>query len=128
MIQSIAGISIVDTMRGQAGEDIKKHDLCRVDPLGYLSLACADSVDTMPGVFIALEDVPKAGMGEFIKRGLVINNSWNFTVGKQVHAGLIPGKLMQEYPGSRQQLQIVGMATAINELLFDPNLMLIEVA
>lgn len=126
MINKIAGIELSEVWTGIAGEDLFELALCRVGPDGKFWLASADDRSTMPGIVLAEHEVVAGGAGRFIRRGRITNNSWNFTVGQLVHAGLDPGKLSHNFPGSHKQLQLVGMATAVNQIDFDPNFMLVE--
>ncbi len=85
---------------------------------------------TMPGLVLASAAMKAGQSGNFIRQGLITNNTWNWSIiGGFVYASGIPGKLTQKLPAvSGEQLQIVGVATSTTQLDFAPNLLLVEVA
>jgi len=92
---------------------------------GSYQLANGTNLDRMPCIALAIET--GTGWKKVLLQGFISNSTWNWTVGKVIYVSLLSGELTQSpATGSDSQIQIVGVATHTTRILFNPNLMLIE--
>lgn len=119
-----------ELIAGVAGEALEAFDFCFLKSDGKYYKANSLDVGTMPGLVLATVAFAPGEAGNFIRRGRVKNNTWNWlTIGGLIYASGTAGKLTQSLPAiSGEQLQIVGVARSSNEIDFEPNLLLVEVA
>ena len=86
----------------------------------------ADAVGTMPCSAMALETL--TGTKEVLLQGYMRDDTWTWTRGGVLYASTTPGEMNQTAPsGSGDQVQIVGIATGVTTIYFNPNLSLIEI-
>ncbi len=125
-----AAMPEMEKISGVAGEELDAFDFCYLKTDGRYYKANALDIATMPGLVLAGSALAAGESGDFIRRGRVINNDWNWqTTGGLIYASGRPGQLTQTLPSiSGEQLQIVGVARSSNEIDFEPNLLLVEVA
>ena len=88
------------------------------------------SADSTGSPCIALSVDGQTGNSSVLKFGYMRNNSWSFSnLGQPVYLSTTPGSLTQTAPsGSGDVVQVVGIATASNIILFNPNYALATVA
>jgi len=89
---------------------------------GKLYKADADAAITMPVMFLALESGIDTETKEVLVLGFVRDDNWSWTVGGLIYASGTLGGLTQTAPSAvDSQVQIVGIATHVNRMLFRPD-------
>jgi len=121
-----------------AHEQMALGSLCFINSDGEAALADVDAQATMPGIVMATAATSADTTGIFLVCGGVIHLHTlapGWTKGSLVYAGSgatsahTAGAISQGIPtGSGDQVQIVGVALDTDILLFQPNLILVEVA
>jgi hypothetical protein len=132
MIIKIAGLELQtnsEKFLAMAGENLNQFDLVNLHEDNKYYKSCCTSIDTMPGTAIVMEALQVNTNGEFLRRGIITGN-WAFPKnGKFLYAGSTPGIITQNLPTiSGHQLEIVGINLTANQIDFQPNLLLIEIA
>lgn len=94
---------------------------------GNLDEADADAAATMPCIALAIET--GTGSKNVLLKGFIRNDGWNWaSIGQPVYVSAAAGTLTQSKPnGAGDQIQIVGIATHADRILFNPNYALAEV-
>ncbi|MFH1321014.1 MAG: hypothetical protein ABII90_10225 [Bacteroidota bacterium] len=89
---------------------------------GKLYKADADAAATMPVMFLALESGVDTETKEVLLFGFVRDDGWSWIVGGLIYASGTEGELTQTAPSAvNSQVQIVGIATHANRILFKPD-------
>ena len=89
----------------------------------------ADDETLMPAQVIALENIPYNSTGSVLHLGYLTNTGWSWTKGGLIYVSLTSGGLTQTLvSGSGDQAQIVGYATGVQEIYFNPCPVLVEIA
>jgi hypothetical protein len=115
-----------------AGETVNFGDVCYLKTAdSELYLADASATTTMPAIVMALATITNGNTGNFLKRGYVRDDSWNWaSLGQPIFVtitGTTGNTLSQTAPsGSGEQVQIVGYAVTADIMWFEPNLTLLE--
>lgn len=93
-----------------------------------MELADADAAASMPGIALATGTIDEDAAGEFLLHGYFRDDSWSWTKGGLIYAGVTPGALTQTAPvGSGDQVQVVGIAITATVILFSPGYELVEI-
>lgn len=117
-----------DFKRYIAGEDVVKGQLLRIHSDGKLYKADADSVITIPGMYIAASNAAASGTVLALHRGRFRLDSWNWTPGVVLYASTDTGLITSTIPsGSGDQIQIIGIAETADEILVIPSAVTAEV-
>lgn len=116
---------------GTAGEALSKYDICYRDVTGgNLKKAQANAAATMPGLFMALEDIALDAEGKFLCLGFITNSGWAWTVGSELYVSdTVAGGMTHTAPAdSGEQVQRIGIAETATTIYFKPDLTVVEVA
>jgi hypothetical protein len=112
-----------------AGEGVTVREACYLKSDGKMWQTDADAAATMPVVALATGTINADAAGDFLLRGFIRDDSWNWTVGGLIYASTTKGALTQTaVSGSGDQLQVVGFATHADRMFFNPNYTIIEIA
>ena len=112
-----------------AGESLVFGDVCYVKSDGKLWKADASLATTASAVAIALATISADASGSFLMMGVVRDDSWTWTVGGLLYLSATAGAVTQTAPStSGDQVQILGVATHADRILFKPELVQVEVA
>jgi len=121
-----------------AAEDVVLGDVCYVGTDGKLHLGDATTIATATAVAMALEPISTNATGRFLLHGIAHLNTLapSWTVGGLVYLSLpvagtpiLKGKMTQVAPsGTDEVVQILGVALATDVLMFNPQLVQIEIA
>jgi hypothetical protein len=116
---------------GTAGEALSKYDICYRDVTsGNLKKAQANAAGTMPGLFMALEDIANGAEGKFLCTGFITNSGWAWTIGDELLVSdTVAGGITQTLPADPgDQVQRVGMAESATVIYFKPDVTVVEIA
>ena len=124
-----SGIKAIHT-NGNIGS-VAFGDLCYIAVDGDLEFVDASASTTMPGVMMALATIGAASSGEWLLQGYARDDTWTWTPGGLIYAtitGTTGNTLSQTVPiVAGEQVQVIGVATHADRMIFIPNLMLIEI-
>ena len=111
------------------GENVVFGDVLYMKSDGKLWKSDADAAATMPVIAMAIATILADAAGEvMIGFGFARDDTWAWTVGTEVYASLTAGELTQTAPSATgDQVQIVGMATHADRILFNPNSAMVEI-
>lgn len=112
----------------QAGEALSFGDPCRIASTGKMVKALADEIANAWTIFLAAEDIANDDFGQFlVGPGIARNDAWTWDVGDPLFLS-IAGALTQTAPSADNNVvQILGIATHANRILFKPELVQVEV-
>lgn len=112
-----------------AGESLAFGNVCYVKSDGKAWKADADAASTMPVTLMCADSsISGSASGAFLVLGFARDDSWAWTVGGVIYASTSPGGLTQTAPsGSGDQVQVVGVATHADRIMFTPSLATAEV-
>lgn len=114
-----------------AAQALAFGDVCYIASTGKATLVDADAIATASGVVMALGTIAQDAAGSFLVLGVARNDAWNWTVGGLIYitvTGTSGNTLSQTAPtGTDDVVQIVGVATHADRMLFMPNLVQVEV-
>jgi len=124
---SVSGI----TCAFPAVEEINFGDVCYMAPTGKIALVDADSISSGSGLIMCADTIIAAnGTGAGLLLGIARDDSWNWTIGNLVYisiSGTSGNTLSQTRPtGTDDVIQVAGLATHADRLLFNPSLVQIE--
>lgn len=112
-----------------AGENLTVGEACYFKSDAKLWKADADASTTMPVVALATTTILADASGEFLLRGFIRDDTWNWTVGGLVYASTTSGALTQTaVSATGDQLQIVGWAPSADILYFNPSYDIVEIS
>jgi hypothetical protein len=112
-----------------AGEILAYGEVCYFKSDGKMWKADADASTTMPVVGMAVAAIAADAAGDFILRGFVRDDTWNWTVGGLIYASTTAGALTQTaVSASGDQLQIVGWAKSADIMYFNPSYDIVEIS
>jgi hypothetical protein len=115
-----------DTESGTTGESVAIYGLVYMNSDGLWWKADADSISTMPVQAIATAAI-NTTTGVLLRRGVIKNTSWTWTVGGLLYCGT-DGLLTQTAPsGEFDVIQVVGIALTADTVYFDPSPIMLEV-
>lgn len=115
-----------------ANENQGFGDIVFINTDGEAQLADADSASTTPVVAMCISSsVTANNVGGYLLYGIARNDAWNWTVGGYVYlstTGTTGNTLTQSAPsGTGDIVQLVGIATHPDRILFKPDLTTIEI-
>lgn len=114
-----------------AAQAVAFGDVCYIASTGKATLVDADGIATASGVVMALGSISQDASGSFLMLGVARNDAWNWTVGGLIYitvTGTTGNTLSQTPPsGTDDVVQVVGVATHADRMLFMPNLVQVEV-
>ena len=112
-----------------AGESVVFGDVCYIKSDGKLWKADASSDTTASAVAIAIATISADASGSFLIMGIGRDDTWAWTVGGLLYLSETTGAITQTAPiTSGAQVQILGVATHADRILFKPELVQVEVA
>ena len=115
-----------DTESGTTGESVAIYGLVYMNAAGTWYKADADAIATMPVQAIATAAI-NTTTGVLLRRGVIRNTSWTWTVGGLLYCGT-DGLLTQTAPsGEFDVIQVVGYALTADTVYFDPSPIMVEV-
>lgn len=108
-------------------------DACRIDTDGEAHIADASVIATSSAVVICADATVSAGAtGNYLISGICRQDAWTWTVGGLVYltiTGTTTNTLSQTKPsGSSEVVQILGVATHADRMLWTPSLVQVELA
>lgn len=124
---SVSGI----TVSLPAAQEINFGDVCYIAPTGKMSLVDADSISSGSGLVLCADTtIAINGTGAGLLLGTARDDSWNWTVGSLIYittTATTGNTLSQTRPtGTDDVVQIVGVATHADRILFNPSLVQVE--
>jgi len=122
-----AGITVTLT----AGEALSKYDVCYRDATTQkMKKAQANAAGTMPGLFMALEEIAQDAPGLFLMVGRTASSGWAWTIGDELLVSDdVAGGMTQTLPADTgDQVQRVGVAESATAIYFKPDVTVVEVA
>jgi len=122
-----SGITITLT----AGVNMAFGDVGYIASTGKVLLIDADAIATMSGVVMCISaTINQDAGGTFLMMGVARDDSWNWTVGGLIYAtvtGTSGNTLSQTAPtGTDDVVQVLGVATHADRMMFMPQLVQIE--
>lgn len=110
-----------------AAENLVFGEVCYINSAGKLAKADADAIATSSAFFMALASISTDATGSFLALGFARNDAWTWTVGGLIYLSTTPGALTQTAPsGTDDVIQILGVATHADRMIFRPNLVQVE--
>lgn len=110
-----------------AGENLVFGEVVYVKSDGKMGRGDADAIATSSCVAMALATIANNADGEFLLSGYARNDAWNWTVGGLIYLSTTTGALTQTAPsGTDDVIQILGVATHADRMLFQPQLVQVE--
>lgn len=110
-----------------AAENLVFGEVCYINSSGKLAKGDADAIATSSALFMALASISTDATGSFLHIGFARNDAWNWTVGGLIYLSTSPGALTQTAPsGTDDVIQILGVATHADRMVFNPNLVQVE--
>lgn len=110
-----------------AAENLVFGDFCYVNSSGKLAKADADAIATSGCVAMAVESINADATGKFLLSGVARDDTWNWTVGGLIFLSTTAGGATQIQPsGTDDVIQILGVATHADRMLFNPQLTMVE--
>lgn len=116
----------------KAHENVAFGDLCYINTDGECQLVDADAIASCLGVVMCADaSINANASGYWLMYGVARDDSWNWTVGGAIYAtvtGTSGNTLSQTAPtGEDDVVQIVGVATHADRMIFAPSLATVEV-
>lgn len=110
-----------------AGENLVFGEVCYVKSDGKIWKADADAIATSSALLMALDSISADADGEFLITGFARNDAWSWTVGGLIFLSTTAGALTQTAPsGTDDVIQILGVATHADRMIFTPQLVQVE--
>ena len=110
-----------------AAENLVFGEVCYINSSGKLAKADADAIATASAFFMALASISTDATGTFLHIGFVRNDAWNWTVGGLIYLSTTAGALTQTRPSATDDvIQILGVATHADRMIFNPSLIQVE--
>lgn len=120
------------TIKLTAHANVALGDVCYINADSEAQIADASVIATGTALFMAIATITADNVGEFISWGVVRNDAWTWTPGGWIFltiTGTTGNTLSQTKPtATNEVVQIVGVALHADRLLFDPQLVQIELA
>jgi hypothetical protein len=106
-------------------------DVCYINASGEAQLIDASAIATMPGIVMCADATISAdASGNWLLSGVARNDDWSWTVGGLIFGtitGTTTNTLSQTAPtGANEVIQILGVATHADRLIFMPSLSQVE--
>lgn len=112
-----------------AGENLSKGDICYVKSDGKMWKSLASDVTKMPVVAMANEDMLAEATETFKLFGDITVDTWSWTPGSLLYAGETEGTLTHTRPSdSGDQVQVLGVAVSSTRIIFNPAMVIVEIA
>ncbi len=113
-----------------ASDTVAFGDVCRIDSNGKAALAKADAIANASGICMAVVSINANATGRFLLLGVARDDTWNWTPGGLIYlstTGTTANTLTQSAPsGSNNVIQLLGVATHADRMLFKPELVQVE--
>lgn len=110
-----------------AAESLVFGDFCYVNSSGKLAKADADAIATSGCVAMATESIDTDATGRFLLVGVARDDSWAWTVGGLIYLSTTAGGATQTPPSETDDvIQVLGVATHADRMLFNPQLTMVE--
>ena len=106
-------------------------DVCYINSSGQAAFVDADAIASGLGIVMCADaTITASATGNFLMYGIARDDTWVWTVGGAVYitvTGTTANTLSQTQPtGTDDVIQIVGIATHVDRMLFAPNLATVE--
>jgi hypothetical protein len=105
-------------------------DVCYINSSGQAALVDADAIASASGLVMAVGTISSGSSGNFLLFGIARDDTWNWTIGGLIYitvTGTTGNTLSQSQPsGVDDVIQIVGVATHADRMLFSPQLVQVE--
>lgn len=113
-----------------AGVTMAFGDVGYIKSDGKVGLIDADAIATMSGIVMATAAISADAAGTFLLMGVARNDAWNWTVGGLIYGtvtGTTGNTLSQTaVSGTDDVVQIMGVATHADRMIFKPELIQVE--
>jgi len=111
-----------------AGENLVFGNLVYLKSDGKFWKALGDNVATTPCIGVATASISTNSTGDILLFGVIKNTSWNWTIGGAIYLSVSTGGAMTQTKPSvaGNQLQFIGTALTATSILFNPNVIIIE--
>lgn len=111
-----------EVIDGTAGEKLWFGQSVYLKSDGKYYLADANSSSTMPCVCLCAQtSIAADASGDFLLRGSIKNDKWNWTIGDYLYTSGTAGSLTQTAPNTTgDQVQRIGYAYATDALMYSP--------
>ena len=110
-----------------AGENVVFGDACYIKSDGKMWKADADAIATGGAVALAIATIAADASGDFLLQGIARDDTWAWTVGGLIFLSTTPGPPTQTAPsGTDDVIQVVGVATHADRMLWMPQLTQVE--
>lgn len=120
---SASGIKVALT----AAENLGFGDVGYINSNGKVAKADADAIATSSAVVMALASISTDASGQFLMIGYARNDAWAWTPGGLIYLSTTAGLPTQAAPTATDDvIQILGVATHADRMLFSPNLAQVE--
>ena len=114
-----------------AHENVVFGDVCYINTDGEATIIDADAIASMSAIVMAVATISADASGEFLLMGIARDDTWDWTVGGLIYGtvtGTTTNTLSQTAPtGEDDVVQIMGVATHADRMLFNPQLVQVEV-
>ena len=106
-----------------AGESLVFGDICYIKSDGKMWKADANGSTTYPALLFATTSISAEASGEFLIIGFARNDTWTWTVGGAIYLSTTLGGMTQTQPsGTDEVIQVLGIATHADRLIFKPSI------
>jgi len=124
---TVSGIKISLT----AHEDLAFGDVCYINSDGKAQIVDASGIATSSGIVMCADATITANnAGNFLLFGVARDDTWDWTAGGLIYitiTGTTGNTLSQSAPSATDEVvQIVGIATHVDRMIFMPNLVQVE--
>ena len=113
-----------------AHTDMGFGDVCFINSDGRAQLINSTAISTMNGICMAVDTIAASAVGLFMMQGVARDDTWNWNVGGLIYgatAGTSGNTLIQTpTTGTNYVIQILGVATHADRMIFNPQLVQVE--
>lgn len=114
-----------------ANENQAFGDVCYINSDGQAQLVDASAIATSSGLVMCIDaNISADASGNYLLYGVARDDTWNWTVGGLIYisiTGTTENTLTQTAPsGTDEVIQIIGVATHADRMIFMPNLVQVE--
>jgi hypothetical protein len=111
-----------DVITATAGENVSFGDICYLKSDGKFWLADANAENTTKGMIVmSTASISADASGVFLLRGLIRDDSWDWTVGADLWVPETPGNATETQPSDVGDfIRFIGWAKGADYIWFDP--------
>lgn len=101
-------------------------DVCRINATGKAQKALADALINAGAIAICIETIAEGADGEYLVYGVLRKDAWNWTPGGMMFLAVAGGLTQTAPSGTDEVVQVLGIATHADRILFKPELVMVE--